>query len=104
MASIPIETQIPIPYKKIITFCEKHHILRMWLFGSVLRDDFTSESDIDVLVEFHPSHIPGWDIVSIQDELSQILERPVDLGTPNGLRERHKDDILSTARMIYEKS
>jgi uncharacterized protein len=60
-----ITSAIQIPQKEIAEFCERHHIIRMALFGSVLRDDFGPESDVDVIVEFHPDHIPGlaffWD-------------------------------------------
>jgi uncharacterized protein len=60
-------------------FCQKHRIRRLSFFGSVVRDDFGPESDIDVLVEFDPGHTPGWDFFSMEAELSKILGRKVDL-------------------------
>ena len=76
------KTAIPIPYDQIARFCEQHHIVKLWLFGSVLRDDFTPDSDVDVLVEFDPDHIPGWEFYAWGDELAEILGHPIDLGTP----------------------
>jgi uncharacterized protein len=67
----------------IQSFCRKHHTRRgkLSLFGSVVRDDFGPNSDIDVLVEFEPGHVPGLDFFLMEAELSQILERKVDLQT-----------------------
>ncbi len=100
----PVQTAIPIPYAEIAAFCERHYITHLWLFGSVLREDFDAESDVDVLVKFDPDHIPGWEIVSMQDELASILGRHVDLGTPDGLRPWLQDKILGSARLIYERA
>jgi predicted nucleotidyltransferase len=66
----------------ITKFCEQNHIRKLSLFGSVLRDDFNKFSNIDVLVEFQPGKTPGLAIVPMQDELSQLWRRPVDLRTP----------------------
>ena len=65
--------KIKVPEKQLATFFDRHHIIRLSLFGSVLRDDFGPESDIDVLVEFEPDHMPGWEIVDMSDELSVLL-------------------------------
>ena len=73
---------IAIPTAKIAAFCRRHHIRRLSLFGSVLRDDFTPESDVDVLVDFEPGHTPGWEFMSMGDELTEIIGRGVDLHTP----------------------
>jgi len=67
----------------IAGFCRKHHIRRLALFGSVLRDDFRPESDVDMLVEFESGATPGFGFIGIQDELSEILGRRVDLHTPS---------------------
>jgi uncharacterized protein len=72
------EQNVAIPYEDIAAFCQRHHIRRLALFGSVLGDDFTPDSDVDVLVEFEPGHTPGWEFVTMQDELSAILGHPVD--------------------------
>jgi predicted nucleotidyltransferase len=91
-----------IPHQQIAEFCAKHHIARLRLFGSVLRDDFGPHSDIDVLVEFEPGHTPGWEIVDIQDELSAILGRPVDIVNPKYLLPRLRKRILDSAVTEYE--
>ncbi len=104
MTIIPARTAFPIPYEAIASFCEKYHIVKMWLFGSILRDDFTDESDIDVLVEFDPNHIPGWEYFSLSDELGVILGRQVDLGTPKSLKPSIKDRITGSSQVIYERS
>lgn len=83
-------------------FCRRRHITRLALFGSVLHDDFTEDSDIDVLVEFAPGKTPGFGFVRIQDELSEMLGRAVDLGTFSGLRPLARDEILRSAQVIYE--
>jgi hypothetical protein len=82
-------------------FCRKHHIRRLALFGSVLRDDFGPESDIDVLVEFEPGHVPGLSFFAMQDELSQILGRKVDLNTAGFLSRHFRDEVISEARDLY---
>ncbi|MCU0514213.1 MAG: nucleotidyltransferase domain-containing protein [Anaerolineae bacterium] len=79
-------------------------MVRLWLFGSVLRDDFTADSDIDVLVEFDPQHVPGWNIVSIQSELGDLLGRKVAFSMPEALSEHMRAHIMSTARIIYERA
>jgi predicted nucleotidyltransferase len=64
--------RIKVPRKKIADFCIRNHILKLSLFGSVLHDSFSHESDIDVLVEFDPDHVPGFELIRIQDELRQF--------------------------------
>ena len=94
--------RINIPQAEIEAFCRKHHIRRLALFGSVLRDDFTDESDIDVLVEFEPEHIPGLAFFTMQDELSEMLGRPVDLNTPEDLSQYFLADVLEEAEPFYD--
>ena len=74
--------QAAIPYAEIAEFCQRPHIRKLELFGSVLRPDFRPDSDVDVLVEFEPEHIPGLAFFHMQDELSSLLGRTVDLNTP----------------------
>lgn len=95
--SLPIE----IPSEKIAEFCQRHHIRKFALFGSVLRDDFRPDSDIDVLVEFEPEHVPGLAFFAMQDELSEILGRPVDLSTPNFLSPYIRDEVKAQALVQY---
>ena len=73
------------------------------MFGSVLRDDFTSQSDVDLLVEFLEGKTPGLAIVDLQDELSQMLGREVDLRTVAELSRFFRDRVLSEAVVIYAK-
>ena len=94
---------ITIPEKAIRAFCEQYHIRRLALFGSVVTDTFHTDSDVDVLVEFDADHIPGWEFVTMEDELSQILGYPVDLNTPGFLSESFRDDVLEQAVVLYER-
>ena len=95
------ERNIHIPYEQIAEFCRRNHIRRLALFGSVLRDNFGPESDIDVLVEFEPGHTPGLAFFSMQAELSQIFNRNVDLNTPGFLSKYFRDEVLSEAETLY---
>ncbi len=94
-------SNIEVPNGKLATFCRRHHIKKLSFFGSVLRDDFRPDSDIDVLVEFEPGHIPGWDIVSIEDELSSILSRKVDMHTRDDLSRYFRDRVVREAKVQY---
>lgn len=87
---------------QIADTCRRWHIRRLALFGSVLRDDFGPESDIDVLVEFEPGHVPGYGFITIQDELTAIFGKEVDLHTPATLSKYFRDDVLEAARDLYD--
>jgi hypothetical protein len=96
------EMKIKIQKEKLVKFCQKHHIQKLAFFGSVLRDDFTPDSDIDVLVEFEPGHTPGFRFIDIQDELSVLLGgRTVDLATPKFLNYRIRERVLQEAEVQY---
>jgi predicted nucleotidyltransferase len=95
------QTRIAIPCEQIEAFCRRHHVRRLALFGSILRDDFGPSSDVDVLVEFEPGHTPGLRFFAMQDELSAILGRPVDLNTSGFLSPAFRDEILAEAEDIY---
>lgn len=99
-----IQQNITLPVDEITSFCQRHHIRKLALFGSVLRDDFASDSDVDVLVEFETGHTPGWEFVSMQDELSHILGRPVDLNTAGFLSRHFRQQVLDNAQVIYERA
>jgi predicted nucleotidyltransferase len=99
-------TQLPIHInkKKSDACCKKHHITYLALFGSILTSHFSASSDIDILVKFDRKHIPGlFGIFDIQEELSAILGRDVDLKTPNSLSRYFRDEVLSTAQVIHGK-
>src|SRR5919106_2548944 len=84
-------------------FCQRHRIARLALFGSALRDDFGPDSDVDVLVEFQPGHVPGLDFVSMERELSGLLQgRRVDMVTPKFLSPRLRSQILASAEPLYD--
>lgn len=97
----PSRARIEIPREEIADFCRRHHIRWLALFGSVLRDDFTASSDVDVLVEFEPGARLGFGIIRAQDELSQILGRRVDLRTPRELSKYFRDEVLAEAEDLY---
>ena len=96
--------KITVPKEEISQLCEKHHVLRLSFFGSVISDSFSPESDIDVLVEFSPEHIPGLAFFDIQNELSQLLGRKVDLNTPNFLSPYFRKEVQKMAEVQYERS
>lgn len=85
-------------------FCERHHLRKMAIFGSFLRPDFHADSDIDILVEFDPDHIPGWEFFTWADELEGLLGRRVDLGTASSLSPDLRERILPMAQVIYERT
>ncbi len=100
--------QIEIPHEELAAFCVKHHIRKLSLFGSVLRDDFRPDSDIDVLVEFEAGYEPRHfrDLLHMEIELKNLFGRDIDLGDtqsiiedPNYIR---RNRILNSAHVIYE--
>jgi len=93
--------RIQIPRDRVVEFCHQNHIRRLALFGSVLRDDFTSASDVDMLVEFEPGKTPGFAFFRMQDELSEIIGRRVDLNTPKELSKYFRDEVLAEAEDLY---
>lgn len=84
-------------------FCRRHHIRKLSLFGSALRQDFGPDSDLDILVEFEPGHTPGLAFFGMRDELSELLGRRVDLNTPAFLSRYFRQDVLESARVQYER-
>lgn len=98
---MPPSLPISVDRKAIADFCRRHHIRKLSFFGSVLRDDFTPESDIDVLVEFEPGHVPGLAFFEMERELSNILGRTVDLNTAGFLSRYFRDEVLAEAEVQY---
>ena len=94
--------KIDIPKEKVTDFCQKHPIRRLSLFGSVLRNDFRPGSDVDVLVEFEPGHVPGLAFFNIESELSEIIACSVDLNTPKFLSRYFCDSVLSEDEVLYD--
>jgi predicted nucleotidyltransferase len=94
--------QLEIPKEQLADFCRRNHIRFLALFGSVLRNDFSPESDIDVLVDFVPGHVPGLALIRMQDELSTLLGgREVDLVTLKFLHPRIRPRILAEMAVQY---
>jgi len=93
---------IRIPRDRLEAFCRNNGIRRLALFGSILHDDFRMESDIDVLVEFQPGVRVGLAFIRMQDELSEILGRKVDLNTPASLSSYFRDEVLHEAETLYD--
>ena len=93
--------RIHVPYGQIADFCKRCHVKRMALFGSVIRDDFTDASDVDVLVEFEPGRTPGLASFAMELELSDLLGRKVDLNTEDWLGRYFRQGVLDEAEVIY---
>ena len=99
------EARVNIPQPEVEEFCRQNHIEKLSLFGSVIRDDFTPNSDIDVLVEFEPGHVVGLiKLGGMHVDLSEIFGREVDINTPNGLSRYYRDEVLSEALVIYDET
>lgn len=94
--------RIDIDRERVAEFCRRNHIRRLSLFGSVLRDDFRPDSDVDVLVEFEPEQTPGFAFFEMEIELSGILGRKVDLNTAGFLSKYFRDEVLAEAEVQYD--
>ena len=95
-------THIELNNPAIAEFCRKHHIRRLALFGSVLREDFRPDSDVDVLVDFEPGQEPG--LIALADmelEMSELIGRRVDLRTPEDLSHYFRDRVVAEAEVRY---
>ena len=92
---------IEIPQDRLAAFCRTNGIRKLAIFGSILRDDFRPDSDVDVLVEFLPSVRVGLAFIRMQGELSVILGRKVDLHTPASLSKYFRDEVLQEAKVQY---
>lgn len=92
---------IPIPMDEIRAFCRKHHIRKMWLYGSVLTPRFASESDVDIMVDFEEGKTPGWSFSTLHEELEPLWGHQADLSTPKDFRSDRRNQVLAQARVIY---
>ena len=94
---------VEIPQETIAEFCRRHNIHRLALFGSILRNDFGPNSDVDVLVEFEPGHVPGLiRMAGLEIELSEIFGRKVDLRTAAELNRYFRDEVMHEAEVLYD--
>jgi predicted nucleotidyltransferase len=93
---------IQIPQDKLTEFCQRHHIRKLSLFGSVLRDDFTVKSDVDFLVEFEPDKVPGYiRLAGMEIELTEMIGRKADLRTLAELSRYFRQDVLDKSVVQY---
>ncbi|MDA3898785.1 MAG: nucleotidyltransferase domain-containing protein [Desulfobacteraceae bacterium] len=96
--------RIKISKDRLARFCESNHINRLSLYGSVLGHDFSQDSDIDMLIEFEPGTKAGFfKLAQMENELSEILGRKVDLRTPAELSRYFRQDVLENAKVEYAK-
>lgn len=103
MEESAMKVQVPIDREKIAAFCRRHHIRKLGVFGSVLRDGFRPDSDVDVLVEFVPGEEPGFlELSRIEDELADLLggHRP-DLVSAKYLNRRLRERVLADVEVQY---
>ena len=93
---------IDYPSEGLIRFCRRYQVQRLALFGSVLREDFRPDSDIDILVKFHPSaRVSFMTLGQMKRELSSIFQRQGDLVPEEGLKAAIRDEVLASAREVY---
>jgi len=100
----PVSQPLGLPHSRLAEFCHEHHIQKLSLFGSVLTEDFRPDSDIDVLVEFEPGHVPGFAIIDVENELSRLMGRKVDLRTAGDLSRYFRDKVVREAKVEYAKT
>ena len=93
--------RIDIPTERIAEFCQRNRVRRLALFGSVIRDDFTPQSDVDVLVEFEPGYAAGFVFFQMRRELTTMLGREVDMHTAASLSPYFRQEVLDEAEEIY---
>jgi predicted nucleotidyltransferase len=102
ITSSTVLKNIIVPNRKIAIFCQRNHIQKLAFFGSVLRSDFSKDSDIDILVEFDPEHIPGLIRFSAMElELSSLFQRKVDLRTAEDLSPYFRQKVLESMVVQY---
>ena len=96
--------QVDLPLEQIAAICRKYRVKELSIFGSALREDFRTDSDVDLLVDFLPNHGLGLiEYLQCQEELGGALGRKVDLVQKSGLKRFVRDEILGTSRVIYAK-
>ena len=96
--------RVNLTKEQIAEFCQKHHIKKFAFFGSILRDDFQPNSDIDILIDLDYSVPTGlMEIAGMEIELSKMIGRKVDLSTPEGLSDYFRDKVLTQTEVLYER-
>lgn len=101
-----LSPSLPLPARDIAAYCKKWRVAKLEIFGSALREDFGDGSDVDFLYTLAPGVRIGWEIAEMQDELSSIVGRPVDLVSRSGIERSEnwirRPAILESARAVYE--
>jgi predicted nucleotidyltransferase len=98
MSAAQVLELVPV---ELVELCRKHRILRLAVFGSALSDRLRPDSDVDLLVEFEPGHVPGFAFVDVEDDLSRLFRRQVDLNTPHMLSPYFRERVIANARTLY---
>lgn len=94
--------RIDIPAEALADICRRYHVRELALFGSVLRDDFRPDSDVDVLVEFEPgARVDLFEFMDLQEDLERLLGRKVDLVSKRGLNPVIRDDVLASSQVVH---
>jgi predicted nucleotidyltransferase len=94
-------SHLQLPPAQVAEFCQRHHIRKLAVFGSALHGDARPDSDLDVLVEFEPDHVPGLAFFAMEQELSEMLGRKVDLNTPQFLSPYFRERVIQEAEVQY---
>jgi uncharacterized protein len=97
-----LESGLEIPTDKIAEICRRYGIQELAVFGSATQGPMRPDSDVDVMVEFSPGVVHGWDYFGIEEELAQLFGRRVDLATKKWMKPHVKAHVLPEARVIYE--
>ena len=99
-----MKSRLPISEEALSQFCERHHIRRLALFGSVLKGTEGPESDVDLLVDFEPGRVPGLiALAGMEEELSLLIGRKVDLRTAQDLSRYFRDEVVRTAEVQFAR-
>jgi len=98
-----MRSRLKIQSEKLADLCRRNRIRKLSLFGSVLREDFRHDSDVDILVEFEPDARVGLRFFEIESELSEIIGHKVDLNTPGFLSKYFRDEVLAESEVQYDK-
>ncbi len=96
-----MSSKVSVDQERFAEFCRQNGVRRLAVFGSALRDDFGPDSDVDVLIEFEPGRTPGLRFFRMQEELSRLFDRPVDLHTPESLSRCFGSQVLAEAEDQY---
>ena len=101
VTAMTISPAIEISVDQLAGICQRYNVREISLFGSAARGEMRPDSDIDILVDFAPDAHPGWDVFRLEEELTQLFGRKVDMGTKESLKPRVRSAVLRDARVLY---